>query len=296
MHRLPRPFARRASRRPAGPIRHLIDGCSGGATAYIEGLSWRSISWDEVGAVADGWYARRRALGGSRTRRRVGLAVSDPVSMSASTLGALAAGVTVVPLDPGASADDLVAQRGLFGLSTIVTDLDDAALLSRLAAGGADIWRPAADGQHQLMNRRGRPASPAVGDAAIIMPCGADPAASPTTISLTEADILRMATAVVNDHGLGADDRGYSPLPLFQTDGLVTGVMATLVSGGTLIVERQFSSPRFWPTVQRHGATWVNLASAMVTVLEAEAPPGPALPSGIGVEGTTATCGQAGTN
>ncbi|HEY2303113.1 MAG TPA: AMP-binding protein [Acidimicrobiales bacterium] len=267
----------RSRRRPALSVRSLVDAhqAAGGTAAYTEGLSWHSITWDQVGASAADWRANRSAVSGSRHRLRVGLAVADPVSMASCVLGALAAGVTIAPLDAGATAEELATRCDVLGLSAVVTDRDDDRLMARLAAGSSDVWGISGDGLHQLTARRGPAGPPAVGDGAIIL-CGAATPGRPRVTTLSEADILGAAAAVVERHHIGPDDRGYSPLPLFQADGLVAGVFSNLVAGSTLILDRRFAAGRFWPTVQRHGATWVNLLPAMISVLAAQAPPGPA--------------------
>ncbi len=178
--------------------------------------------------------------------------------MAGCVLGALAAGVTIAPLDAGATAEELATRCDVLGLSAVVTDRDDDRLMARLAAGSSDVWGISGDGLHQLTGRRGPAGPPAVGDAAIIL-CGAATPGRPRVTTLSEADILGAAAAVVERHHIGPDDRGYSPLPLFQADGLVAGVFSNLVAGSTLILDRRFAAGRFWPTVQRHGATWVNL-------------------------------------
>ena len=74
--------------------------------------------------------------------------------------------------------------------------------------------------------------------------------------------------AVADGHGLGRRTTvGYSPLPLFHINGLVVGVLSTVVTGGRLVVDRRFSASRFWATVDRQAVTWLNLVPAIITVL-----------------------------
>jgi len=112
------------------------------------------------------------------------------------------------------------------------------------------------------------------GPAALIM------ASSGTTgprkiIPLSEAQLLGTAAAVARHHRLTPDDRGYCPLPLFHINGLVVGVLSTLVAGSTMVLDSRFSRSRFWAIAAAHDVTWLNLVPAIIGRL-ADSPPPPA--------------------
>jgi acyl-CoA synthetase (AMP-forming)/AMP-acid ligase II len=92
-------------------------------------------------------------------------------------------------------------------------------------------------------------------------------------IPLTEAQLLGTASAVAEHHRITADDRGYSPLPLFHINGLVVGVLSTLVAGSTLVLDSRFSRRHFWDRVADHDVTWLNLVPAIIGLLADTAPP-----------------------
>jgi acyl-CoA synthetase (AMP-forming)/AMP-acid ligase II len=155
-----------------------------------------------------------------------------------------------------------------------VTDERAEADLDDLVGAGAPVWM---SGRGGLQPARFRPwPAPAVspGPAALIM------ASSGTTgprkiIPLSEAQLLGTATAVARHHRLTPDDRGYCPLPLFHINGLVVGVLSTLVAGSTLVLDCRFSRSRFWAVAAAHDVTWLNLVPAIIARL-AESPPPPA--------------------
>ena len=97
----------------------------------------------------------------------------------------------------------------------------------------------------------------------------------PKVIPLTEAQLLHTARAIVGHHRFGPDDRGYCPLPLFHINGLVVGVLSTLVAGSTLVVDARFSRRAFWSTVADHDVTWINAVPAIIAILAAAPPPDP---------------------
>src|SRR5579884_1801248 len=204
-------------------------------TAFIEGASGRRVTWGEIAVAAADWTAQRRQLG-EAPLARVGVLMGDPLAAATAHIAALAAGVTVAPLNPQAPADELATEIRSLGLSAVVTDGGAQSGLDDLAAGGAQVWLTGPGGL-SLARFRPWPASTvSPGAAALIM------ASSGTTgprkiIPLTEAQLLGTATAVAAHHRITPDDRGYSPLPLFHINGLVVGLLSTLVAGSTLVLD-----------------------------------------------------------
>jgi acyl-CoA synthetase (AMP-forming)/AMP-acid ligase II len=72
---------------------------------------------------------------------------------------------------------------------------------------------------------------------------------------------------VATHHRLTQADRGFCPLPLFHVNAQVVGLLATLVSGGELVLDRRFHRSGFWELLLLRDVTWVNAAPAIVTIL-----------------------------
>ncbi|HWG72534.1 MAG TPA: AMP-binding protein [Acidimicrobiales bacterium] len=232
--------------------------------AFVEGATGLALSWDGVGALVERWQSIP-----STTRSggcRVGLHLADPLAMAAHYLAALAAGVTVAPLNPAGTAGELVVQGVATGLSGAVTDSDDPEIRDALA--GAGIEPLSADAPSwDLPARSWRLARrPGTGPAALVMTSSGTTGA-PKIIPLTEVQLLHTARAVAGHLDLGPEERGYSPLPLFHINGLVVGVLAALVAGSSLVVDRRFSRSSFWSVVERERVTWLNLVPAIITLL-----------------------------
>jgi acyl-CoA synthetase (AMP-forming)/AMP-acid ligase II len=242
-------------------------------TAFIDGSSERRVTWSDIAAAAADWTDHRLALGAPPVSR-VGIVMADPLAAATAHLAALAAGVTVAPLNPQASAGELAGEIRNLELSAVVTDRAADVDVDDLAAAGAQVWVTGPAGLRLARVRPWPAASITPGPAALIM------ASSGTTgprkiIPLTESQLLGTAAAVAGHHRLTPDDRGYCPLPLFHINGLVVGVLSTLVAGSSLVLDRRFSGTRFWSVVAGHDVTWLNLVPAVIGVL-AEAVPPPA--------------------
>ena len=96
---------------------------------------------------------------------------------------------------------------------------------------------------------------------------------APKVVPLGEQQLVATAQSIAAHHRLERWDRGYSPLPLFHINVLVVGVLSTVVSGSSLIVDRRFSARDFWSKIGEHGATWLNLVPGPLAVLAGVAPP-----------------------
>ncbi len=79
---------------------------------------------------------------------------------------------------------------------------------------------------------------------------------------------------MVRHHDLGPGDRGHTPLPLFHVNAQVVGLLATLLSGGSLAVEARFDRDGYWERVAAAAPTWLNAVPAVLAELaELPAPP-----------------------
>jgi len=64
-----------------------------------------------------------------------------------------------------------------------------------------------------------------------------------------------------------ADDVVWTPLPLFHFNAIVTAVLGPLVYGGRAAIEHRFSVSRFWPEMNRVGATVTSTLGTMAYLL-----------------------------
>jgi oxalate---CoA ligase len=235
--------------------------------AYIDGASGATLTWGQLAFQADQWAMVAGDLGRDR---RIGLVISDPLAMVGAYLSALAAGVTIAPLNPDGTAPERARQAAALGLSAIVTDAPSA----EEEWTDGDTWRWASERAclRRVVSHPTRWPAPAAGAAVVLSSSGTT--GEPKIIPLNEAQLLHTARAVAAHHELAPSDRGYCPLPMFHINALVVGVLSNVVAGSTLVVERRFSAHSFWGSVERHQATWLNLVPAIIGILaDGDAPP-----------------------
>ena len=64
-----------------------------------------------------------------------------------------------------------------------------------------------------------------------------------------------------------SDDVVWTPLPLFHFNAIVTAVLGPLIYGGRAAIEHRFSVSRFWPEMNRTGATITSTLGTMAYLL-----------------------------
>ena len=95
---------------------------------------------------------------------------------------------------------------------------------------------------------------------------------APKVVRLTEGQLAHVARGIAMHHRLTPGERGFSPLPLFHVNGEVVALLATLAGQASIVLDDRFHRTGFWENVGRHGATWVNVVPAIITILAATAP------------------------
>ena len=230
------------------PLRRLILGREGVRGIYTEGRSGRTVTGTDLAAAVARWDPVVAELGEGAV---VAVSSVDPLVFATTYLGLLAAGATVAPLDPGASPG--VVRQDLTDLGATALVADGA--LSMVAGG-----RGAAQGGVLLRS------SGSTGPRKLLR--------------LSPAQLAHVAGAVARTQELSVEDVGYSPLPLFHVNAQVVGLLATLVGGASLVLERRFSRRGFWSTVAEHRVTWINAVPAILAILENEGDPTRGLPRG----------------
>jgi acyl-CoA synthetase (AMP-forming)/AMP-acid ligase II len=112
------------------------------------------------------------------------------------------------------------------------------------------------------------PSAPVAAGAAALLTSGST--GRPKTVLLTEPQLLHVARAVTRHHRLTSDDRGFNPLPLFHVNAQVVGLLATLVAGASLVLDRRFHRTDFWRPLCEHDVTWLNAAPTILSILAAD--------------------------
>jgi len=88
---------------------------------------------------------------------------------------------------------------------------------------------------------------------------------------LSHSYLMSQAVQQLHNQGRRAEEVIWSPLPLFHSNALVGGILPSLLIGGAASFSGRFSVSKFWPDVEKSGATIVSLLGSMMSLI-AQAP------------------------
>jgi Acyl-CoA synthetases (AMP-forming)/AMP-acid ligases II len=198
---------------------------------------------------------------------RVAMAFPNGLPAIVCFLGAAMAG-TAAPLNPGYREDEF----------RFYLEDTEARLLVLPEDGGEDARRAAGDsvaivnasvvdGRVQLSSdRRGTTGTPAPDDVALVLHTSGS-TGRPKRVPLKQSNLVRSVGNIIETYGLTNDDVSLCVMPLFHVHGLMASLMATLASGGTVVVPARFNALGFWRIVRDHGVTWYSAVPTMHQLL-----------------------------
>jgi acyl-CoA synthetase (AMP-forming)/AMP-acid ligase II len=113
-------------------------------------------------------------------------------------------------------------------------------------------------------------AAPALTDTALILHTSGS-TGRPKRVPLSHTNLSISAGNVARSYALSENDVSLCVMPLFHVHGLVASTLATLATGGTVVVPQKFSPLSFWRVARDHGATWYSAVPTIHQLLLARA-------------------------
>ena len=89
----------------------------------------------------------------------------------------------------------------------------------------------------------------------------------PKRVPLSHRNLVVSARNVARTYQLTPEDVSLCVMPLFHIHGLVASTLATLFSGGTVVVPSRFNALDFWSVIEAHRVTWYSAVPAIHQVL-----------------------------
>jgi acyl-CoA synthetase (AMP-forming)/AMP-acid ligase II len=232
------------------------------------------LSYRELAHAVAGWTGRFDAMG-VPAGATIGLAIADPIDFAVVFLSTIASGRWVAPLDP------TLPLPGATGLVAALERVEATAVCAdRPAPSGMDLrWVEVGDAVSMVASDDASAwDAPPSGGGAVLASSGTTGA--PKVVPLRQDQLLYTARAVAEHHRFTPGDRGFNPLPLFHINAEVVGLLATLTSGASLVLDDRFHRTDFWRRMAEHRITWINAVPAIVSRL-CELRPGEVIPPGI---------------
>ncbi|WP_131786294.1 AMP-binding protein [Protofrankia symbiont of Coriaria ruscifolia] len=231
----------------------------------------RSVTYGEMAALIQRWRTDLDAHG-PRVQRRIAILVSDPLDFAVVFLATLASGRHAVPLDPDAPPAELERALERTRPDLVVTDRSLPApcgirQLSPRMATEHTATLPSGCGPDGTDLGDGGTSCRVPGGVLVTGSTGSVATEAVREIFLDSEQLAHVAAAVAHHHQLSRTDIGYNPLPLVHVNAQVVGLLATLCSGATLVLDRRFRRRGFWTMINNHQVTWINGVPAILALL-----------------------------
>ena len=241
------------------------------------------VTYDQLRRQVDALGAKLNQLGLGRGDR-IASALPNGLETIVSFLAASTVG-TAAPLNPAYRLDEFkfyLEDTSARALIVPPRNSDEA----RAAAGDEVLIIEAdlnGDGQVQFSSANNRGAArafdtPRPDDTALILHTSGT-TSRPKRVPLSHANLMTSARNVAETYQLTSDDVSLCVMPLFHVHGLVASTLATLFTGGTVVVPPRFNPLSFWSTVREHEVSWYSAVPTIHQVLLSRTKAG-ARPSG----------------
>ena len=244
---------------------------------YLEDArSDRVLTYRALDDAVQAWSATFDAIGIAPSGA-VLVDLDDPLAFAVVHLAALATGRRAVPVDTGQPTSEPARLADLIrGASLVVSDRDADATIPGAPASRIDpttfLPSDVRDGDLPSTN------ADAPGEGSVVLFTSGS-TGTPKGVELPESQLLFVAEAVARHNALTREDRGFNSLPLFHVNAEVVGLLATLVAGATLVLDRRFRRTGFWELLADRRITWLNAVPAILAVLAKTGPLRP--PAGL---------------
>jgi acyl-CoA synthetase (AMP-forming)/AMP-acid ligase II len=207
---------------------------------------------------------------GIRRGDRVAIALPNGLSAIVAFLAASTAG-TAAPLNPAYPYEEFLFFLGDTDARVLLCPPVGAEYVRSAAADrGIPVYAVEMNekGQVQLADApTGATASPPTPDDIALVLHTSGSTGRPKRVPLGHFQLAVSSANIANTYALSEADVSLCVMPLFHIHGLIGSTMASLLTGGTVVVPSKFNALSFWRTVREHRVTWYSGVPTMHQVL-----------------------------
>ena len=264
-----------------GTLLDVLSAAPGDRTAILVPEANLRVSYDalrsQVAAMADSLAAAGIAPGD-----RVAMALPNGLPAIVSFLAASIAG-TAAPLNPAYRQEEFAFYLEDTNAKVLILP-PDGGEAARLAAGDKIPVLTVEMGTDGAVRLSGGGASktaspPSPDDVALVLHTSGS-TGRPKRVPLKHRNLAASVQNIAKTYELTPDDISLTVMPLFHVHGLVASTLATLFTGGTVVVPTRFNPLSFWRTVRDSRATWYSAVPTMHQLLLARLGKGSDKPAG----------------
>jgi acyl-CoA synthetase (AMP-forming)/AMP-acid ligase II len=239
------------------------------------------ITYGELRAQVEA-LAEMLAAAGIKRGDRVGIALPNGLPMILAFLAASMAG-TAAPLNPAYKEEEFKFYLEDTAARVLIVPPDGADAARRAAGDRVTVLSIDMDGSGRVSlvgaTDRRPFVPPTIDDVALVLHTSGS-TGRPKRVPLAHANLSISAQNVARSYALTGDDVALCVMPLFHVHGLVASTLATLSSGGKVVVPSKFNPLSFWRTAKEVGATWYSAVPTLHQLLLARADPKAGRPAG----------------
>ncbi len=211
------------------------------------------------------------AAAGVRRGDRVGMALPNGLPTIVAFLAASMAG-TAAPLNPGYKEEEFRFYLDDTNARVLLLPPDGAEEARRAAGDRVRVIPIGMDATGTVTLGGIAPGqttpSPSIDDVALILHTSGS-TGRPKRVPLAHANLTISAQNVARSYALTDADVSLCVMPLFHVHGLVASTLATLATGGTVVVPAKFNPLSFWRVARDYGATWYSAVPTLHQLLMA---------------------------
>jgi acyl-CoA synthetase (AMP-forming)/AMP-acid ligase II len=244
------------------------------------------VSYGSLRAQVRAFEAQLAAAGIARGDR-VAIALPNGLPMLVSFLAASIAG-TAAPLNPAYKEDEFRFYLEDTGARVLILPPDGAdearraagdrvAIFTATMCDDGSVTLAGTDqrvGPHTGRTHRSAPTSEVCrltpDDVALVLHTSGS-TGRPKRVPLSHANLTISAANIAQWYALGPDDVSMCVMPLFHVHGLMASTLATLLTGGTVILPARFNPLSFWRMARDFGMTWFSAVPTLHQLLLARA-------------------------
>ncbi|WP_354268417.1 AMP-binding protein [Bradyrhizobium japonicum] len=237
-----------------------------------------AMTYGELSLLTHDAVRGLRSAGVGRTDRVAVVLPNGPEA--AVAMIALAAGAVCVPLNPDFTYDEYKRYFAELRLAALLAHPDPTSACRRAASSLGipiiELVTRARDraGAFNLVGQRPQGAAndkfaSSADDAFILLTSGST--SRPKMVPLTHASVCLSARNVAMNLELGSRDRLLSVLPLFHGHGLISGVLAGLTAGSSVVCTPGFDPTAFFGWLSEFRPTWYTAVPAVHQAILREA-------------------------
>ena len=89
----------------------------------------------------------------------------------------------------------------------------------------------------------------------------------PKAVPLTHRNLAASMHNIQKTYELSSSDKSFIVMPLFHVHGLLCGLLASLLAGGSVVLPPRFSASSFWDEFVHHGANWYTAVPTIHQIL-----------------------------